>query len=227
MHQRSPEQSLQEMRQSLKDALSLEVSRSTISGFFRRVGEPIVWPRLQEPVRVTTSGGGFEILAALALHLGWVQHTAEVIGKAVGQFRHTQIYRQQRVDKDRKGRHAGRFTAAYNQREDIREQRFASVEEKREGKNYSRMALFQTSSFITGRKCLGDLGFPPDYPKRRHAFGQRSLGQCPGTLLRFQLPTWQVGQILTGTEVLGFVGNSAAGSGGILAGTLAEAGREQ
>jgi hypothetical protein len=109
---------------------------------------------------MTTSAGGFEILAALALHLGWVQHTAEVIGRAVANFRRTDRYRQERVSKDRRGRRAGRFTAAYNQREDVREQRFASVEEKREGKNYSRMALFQTSSFITGRKCLGTLAFP-------------------------------------------------------------------
>ena len=44
-HKHNPEQSLQELRQSLKDALGLKVSRSTISGFLRRVGEPIVWPR--------------------------------------------------------------------------------------------------------------------------------------------------------------------------------------
>jgi hypothetical protein len=148
------------MCQSLKEALGIEVSRSAVRGFFCRVGEPIAWPHPKEPERVMTSGGGFEILAALALHLGWVQHTAEVIGQAIDRFRHTAVFQQERVSKDRKGRRAGRFTAAYNQRQDIRQQRFASVEEKREGKNYSRMALFQTSSFITGRKCLGTLAFP-------------------------------------------------------------------
>src|SRR2546429_9037927 len=43
---------------------------------------------------------------------------------------------------------------------DLREQRFASVEEKREDKNYSRMGLFQVSGFILERKCLGILAFP-------------------------------------------------------------------
>ncbi len=160
MHQHSPDLSLEEMCQSLKEALGIEVDRSTVSRFFQRVGEPIVWPRPQEPERVTTSGGGFEILAALALHLGWVEHTAEVMAHSIARFRRSAAYRQERVGKDRQGRRAGRFTAAYNQRPDVREQRFASVEEKREDKNYSRMGLFQVNSFIVQRKCLGILAFP-------------------------------------------------------------------
>src|SRR5438876_11928231 len=139
--QSNPQRSLQEMCQSLYATLGIEVDRSTVGRFLHRVGESIVWPRPQEPERVTTSGGGFEILAALALHLGWVAHTAEVIAHSLARFRRSAAYRQERVGKDRKGRRAGRFTVAYNQRRDVREQRFASVEEKREDKNYSRMGL--------------------------------------------------------------------------------------
>src|SRR2546429_16641 len=159
-HQSNPQRSLQEMCQSLYATLGIEVDRSTVGRFLHRVGESIVWPRPQEPERVTTSGGGFEILAALALHLGWVAHTAEVIAHSLARFRRSAAYRQERVGKDRKGRRAGRFTVAYNQRRDVREQRFASVEEKREDKNYSRMGLFQVSGFILERKCLGILAFP-------------------------------------------------------------------
>jgi hypothetical protein len=39
-------------------------------------------------------------------------------------------------------------------------QRFASVEEKRQAKNYSRMGLFQAGEFILERKCLGILALP-------------------------------------------------------------------
>jgi hypothetical protein len=160
LHQANPQLSLEEVRQALKEKLGIAVGRSTLSGFFQRVGETILWPRPREPERVRTAGGGFEILAALALHLGWVEHTAEVIGNAVSHFRRTAAYREERTSKDRKGRQGGRFTAAYNQRWDIREERFASVEEKRVHKNYSRMALFQTSRFVLERKCLGILAFP-------------------------------------------------------------------
>ena len=160
VHEHRPEMSLEDLGRALKNAMGMEVDCSTLSRFFQRVGEPVVWPRPHEPERITTPGGGFEILAALAIHLGFVEHTAEVIGDAVRRFRRTAAYRDQRTSKDRQGREAGRFTAGYNQRQDVREKRFASVEEKRENKNYSRMALFETSRSVLERKSLAILAFP-------------------------------------------------------------------
>jgi len=161
VHQTNPQLSLEKICETLKAALGVQVDRSTVSRFFRRVGEPIPWPRPPEAERMATTCGGFEIIAALALHLGWVQHTAEVMLHAIERFRRTSAYREERVRRDRKGRNAvGQFLGAYNRREDIRLRRFASVEEKREGKNYSRMGLFQASPFILERKCLGILALP-------------------------------------------------------------------
>src|SRR6266699_288976 len=113
-HESNPQRSLDELGLSLKSKLGIEVDRSTVSRFFRRIGEVIAWPRPREPERVTSLGGGFEMVAALALHLGWVQHTAQGMGRALARFRRTAIYRQERVGKDWKGRQGGRFTAAYN-----------------------------------------------------------------------------------------------------------------
>jgi hypothetical protein len=161
VHQTNPRLSLQQICESLEATLGIEVDRSTVSRFLRGVGEQIEWPRPREPQRVYTSCGGFEIIGALALHLGWAQHTAEVIVRERERFRRTVAYRQERVARDRKGRNAlGQFTGDYNRREDVRLQRFASVEDKREGKNYSRMALFQAGEFIVERKCLGILALP-------------------------------------------------------------------
>jgi len=161
VHQTNPQLSLEKICKALKAALGVEVDRSTVSRFLRRVGELIPWPRPQEAERMATTCGGFEIIAALALHLGWVQHTAKVMLQAIERFRRTAAYREEGVRRDRKGRNAvGQFTGAYNRRQDIRLRRFASVEEKREGKNYSRMALFQASRFIVERKCLGILALP-------------------------------------------------------------------
>ena len=160
LHQGNPELSLKQLCLSVKETLGIELNPSTLSGFFKRVGEVVTWPRPQEPERMTTAAGGFEIVAALALHLGWVEHTGGVIERVLADFRRTSAYREQRVSKDRKGRQGGRFTADYNQRQDVREKRFASVEEKREGKNYSRMGLFEVSQFIVERKCLGILALP-------------------------------------------------------------------
>jgi hypothetical protein len=83
-----------------------------------------------------------------------------VIERVLADFRRTSAYREQRVSKDRKGRQGGRFTSDYNQHQDVREKRFASVEEKREGKDYSRTGLFEVSQVIVERKCLGLLALP-------------------------------------------------------------------
>lgn len=108
-----------------------------------------------------TPCGGFEIIGAVALHLGWGKHTADVIAEERERFRESAAFRQEQVSRDRKGRNAlGQFTVTYNQREDIRVQRFASVEEKRGHKNYSRMGIFQAGEFILERKCLGILALP-------------------------------------------------------------------
>src|SRR5256884_768684 len=70
-------------------------------------------------------------------------------------------FRGERVGRARKGRtRQGQFTGAYNRRAEICAQRFASVEDKRKGKTYSRMALFQSSEFVLERKCLGLLALP-------------------------------------------------------------------
>jgi transposase len=160
-HQANPSLSLQEISKALESELGLRVDRSTVSRYLGSVGEQIQWPRLQEPERIFTPCGGFEIIGALALHLGWAQHTAEVIVQERDRFRETATFLQERVTRDRKGRNSlGQFTGAYNRREDIRLQRFASVEEKRRWKNYSRMGLFQAGEFILERKCLGILALP-------------------------------------------------------------------
>jgi hypothetical protein len=125
------------------------------------MGERIQWPRPEEPERKFTFCGGFEIIGALAIHLGWAQQTARVIVQERERFRRTAAYEEERVNRDRKGRNAqGQFTGEYNRRKEIRHKRFASVEVKREDKNYSRMGLFQAGEFILERKCLGILALP-------------------------------------------------------------------
>ena len=161
VHRTNPQLSLEEICESLETTMGMRVDRSTVSRFLKGVGEQIQWPRPVEPERIFTPCGGFEIIGALALHLGWAKHTAEVILQETKRFRKSAAFGQERVSRDLKGRNSlGQFTEEYNRRADIRLRRFASVEEKREHKNYSRMALLQAGEFILERKCLGILAFP-------------------------------------------------------------------
>src|SRR6266550_2370992 len=69
---------------------------------------------------IESSCGGFEIIGALALHLGWARHTAEMIVQERERFRRTAAYRGERVWRDREGRNRqGQFTGAYNRRAEI------------------------------------------------------------------------------------------------------------
>ncbi|MBI4726641.1 helix-turn-helix domain-containing protein [candidate division TA06 bacterium] len=161
VHRTNPRLSLQKMCESLKTTLGIRVDRSTAGRFLKKAGEHIPWPRPEESKRIFTSCGGFEIIGALALHLDWVKHSAEVIVQERDRFYGTVAFTRQRLSRDRKGRNRlGQFSGDYNRREDVRVRRFASVEEKRARKNYSRMALFQASEFILQRKCLGILALP-------------------------------------------------------------------
>ncbi len=160
-HQANPRLSLQALGESLESASGIAVNRSTVGRYLKAVGEPIQWPREAEPQTLRSACGGFEIIAALALHLGWAQHTAQVILAERERFRQSAAYGQERVRRDRQGRNErGQFTGEYNRRPDIRLQRFASVEDKREQKNYSRMGLFQAGQWVLERKCLGVLAWP-------------------------------------------------------------------
>lgn len=160
-HQANPRMSLQDICDSLKNTLEILVDRSTVSRFLNGVGEQIQWPRPVEPETIPTPCGGFEIIGALAIHLGWAKHTAEVISQEIERFRGSDTFRQERLRRDRKGRNfLGQFTGEYNRREDIRLNRFASVEEKSRHKNYSRTSLFQAGDLVLERKCLGILALP-------------------------------------------------------------------
>src|SRR5213080_932425 len=161
VHQENPQLSLRQIADRVESSCGIRVSRMTVSRCLRAVGLKVQWPLPVKAETIESSCGGFEIIGALALHLGWARHTAEMIVQERERFRRTAAYRGERVWRDREGRNRqGQFTGAYNRRAEICAQRFASVEDKRKGKNYSRMALFQSSEFVLERKCLGLLALP-------------------------------------------------------------------
>jgi hypothetical protein len=152
--------SLRQLAEGLQATLGLQVGRTTISRFLNAEGLTSERPPTVRVEKIESACGGAEIIAALALHLGWPQHAAQVLIQERERFRNSDAFREERVRRDQKGRRDGQFTAAYNRRDDVRRTRFASVEDKRENKNYSRMQLFVSSQRILERKCLGILAMP-------------------------------------------------------------------
>ena len=109
-----------------------------------------------KPVRV--SNKGFELIAAMAIHLGWPSLPAQCVMEVV-EKRRFDSSSSRPIDK--RGRNAkGQFTGRYNKRLRSRKMRFASIELKRSKKALQRLEIFKRSSKNVERKALAILALP-------------------------------------------------------------------
>lgn len=156
---KEPSASLSFLQKNLKEKRNCELSISGISRAIKRLG---ISKKTQLSIRKTTVNplGGFELIIALAYHLGWPQRIAKLILQSINDLRKSPQYKKNKgVDKI--GRNAsGRFTKRYNQRKDVRVMRFQSVSKKRALKNWQSMNLIRDSPESIMRKCLAVLALP-------------------------------------------------------------------
>jgi len=147
-----------EVRKVLEDELGIAVHPSTVSRVLKRLGVVSVRPTREEVTEEHISWAGFELIAALAVHLGWPQHTARCVMDAM---EHRRAEPQPGTTRDRSGRNAkGQFTWRYNQRATVRKMRFASIDVKRAKKDLTRMDIFGKSLRNLERKALAVLALP-------------------------------------------------------------------
>ena len=105
--------------------------------------------------------GGFELIVALAYHLGWPQMTGTAIKETIESLKTTEVFKSGPSCPDREGRDTlGRFTTEYNQREDVRTTRFGSISEKRQKKNWNSMNVIRDDLRTIERKSLAILSLP-------------------------------------------------------------------
>ena len=156
-----PEVTLSQLQALLKDRFQIEITPSGVTRCLKRL-DCVRQPRAAAEAveRFYTVCGGFELVVALACHLGWPQAAREVITGALGKVKRRKgppVGGRQ----DRRGRNrGGQFTAAYNRRRDVRERRFASVERKRAEKNFQSMSIATVDRSVLERKCLAALALP-------------------------------------------------------------------
>jgi hypothetical protein len=147
-----------EARLAIADEFGTQVHRSTMSRILKRLGVTKVHNERQKVKSVQVSHAGFELIAAIAIHLGWPKHTAQCVMEVVEK---KQLDSQQNKPVDNQGRNSkGQFTRRYNKRPSIRKMRFASIELKRSKKELQRMDIFKTSLRNLERKALAILALP-------------------------------------------------------------------
>jgi transposase len=157
-HTANPNATLPEHRAALMNKTRIRVDPSTISRFFHARSIVIAKPKLPTVKTFETSCGGLEIISALARYLKWPEFTAQQIQRAAS----TLIEKSNKPQTvDLLGRNMrGRFTAQYNRRRDIKQNRFASISDKRARKDLARLELCKSSSEVLARKVLALLALP-------------------------------------------------------------------
>lgn len=142
---------------AVHEEFGITVRRSRMSQILKKM-DFTVQRGCKEVKKEHVSCAGFEIIAALALHLGWAEHTAKCVKEVVD---HKLAERQPAGRPEKRGRDAqGRFTGQYNKREKIRKMRFASIDQKRGKKNLKRMNICKRSEENLQRQNLAVLALP-------------------------------------------------------------------
>ena len=154
------------LQQMLVEEFGCEVNMSTVSRALTRISpdrEPKIGgrPKTKKQNTIQNVLGGFELIIALAYHLEWPQRAADIICNAVDTLKESDLFKADNKDLDKKGRGgSGHFTKRYNQRKDVRENRFASISDKRQDKNWHSMNIVKDSHETIARKCLAILSLP-------------------------------------------------------------------
>jgi transposase len=175
-----PDVSPSEVMRIIAEEFGTNVHRSTMSRALRKLGF-VFKQRAYNVLNEHVSCAGFELIAALAIHLGWSSHTAQVIFEVINSFSSEPNLN---FSTDKQGRNEkGQFTKRYNQAPDVRKMRFASIEIKRAKKDHRLMDIFGTSLKSLEQKSLALLALPlvTLNGKVRHvntAFGNALKGFC-------------------------------------------------
>jgi transposase len=162
----NPKVSPQWIQEALNRRFDIILSPSGITRVLQRLNlivdkRPKGRPRKYDQEVEHNSCGGFELIIALSYHLGWPQMTSSAIKETIKSLKRTKAFRSSERYSDKKGRDKfGRFTAKYNQREEVRKTRFESITEKRHQKNWKSMNVIRDEIKTIERKSLAILCLP-------------------------------------------------------------------
>ena len=139
----------------------IKISESSLNTFRASVSLTRV-PLHKEPKYKLVKSGGGEILTCLAFATGIIEVYTRTIIERVNEIRQSPLFEQNKnIGEDHPDtRLHGKFTTEYNQLKSVRENRFKSVDEKIQSKNFSAMNIFKMSEKAISRYNLALLCLP-------------------------------------------------------------------
>ena len=147
------------LQAELRQKWSIELDRSRIDQFRRQFDLTRIKPQEQTIREEPVQFAGIEIFSALAHHVGIMKHWNTTIQERLRQT--------QRAEENSGGgdhnyarRRDGTFSPRYNRIARVRQMKFAALDEKIKGKDFSRLSLGQLKADNLNRKNLAVLLLP-------------------------------------------------------------------
>jgi hypothetical protein len=149
-----------QLQKNIISQFDVNISESSLNTF--RASESLTRiPETKETTQYQKSGGG-EILTSLAFSTKIIDIFTNTILERMNEVRQSQLFEQNRTNEEDHPdlRFHGKFTKDYNREKDVRENRFKSIDEKIQNKNFSAMDIFGKSEESISRYNLALLCLP-------------------------------------------------------------------
>jgi len=145
-----------DIRSRLWERFNIDIKRTAINDFRKKYGLERISRFSDAPF------AGFEILSALACHLGIFDVWSNTIEEHIENVKETDLFKEnQKLGADHPSqRDKGKFTPGYNRLEDVRETKFNSIGDKIYNKDMSRLQILGTGTKTISRKNLAVLCLP-------------------------------------------------------------------
>jgi transposase len=139
----------------------VKISESSLNTFRASVSLTKLSTPKEEKYKRQKCGGGM-ILTSLAFFTRIIEITTSIILDRVNEIRQSALFEQSKnIGEDHPDtRSHGKFTTEYNQLKSVRENRFKSIDEKIQWKNFSTMNIFKMSEKTISRYNLALLCLP-------------------------------------------------------------------
>jgi hypothetical protein len=149
-----------QLQKNILSQFDVNISESSLNTFRASVSLTRI-PETKEITQYQKSGGG-EILTSLALSTKIIDIFTNTIMERMNEVRQSPLFEQNRTNEEDHPdlRFHGKFTKDYNRQQDVRENRFKSIDEKIQNKKFSAMDIFGKSKESISRYNLALLCLP-------------------------------------------------------------------
>src|SRR3989304_5616978 len=149
-----------QLKNKILDQFDVNISEESLNNFRSSVSLTRI-PVSKEITQYQKSGGG-EIFTSLAFDAHIIDIFTNTIIERMNEVRQSQLFEQNKTNEECHShlRFHGKFTKDYNQQQDLRENRFRSIDNKIQEKNFSSMDIFGRSKESISRYNLALLCMP-------------------------------------------------------------------